>query len=976
MSGIASTGLISGIDSASLIDQLIATRTGPLTSASRRRGELITTQRSFSGIDSLLDNLRTAAASFRSDRTFDSKRATVSDESVLTATVSPGAPVGSFRFVVDRLVSTQQQLSRGFTDRSTSPFGATSITLEGARARLDRDTDLSELNGGDGVARGRILVTGASGGPVEVDLSRVATASEVVEAINRAGIAGVTARTQGGRFVLDGATAVSSVAGFTTAQSLGLAGPGATVGPGGITGASVFGISGETLLETLNDGNGVDIADTVGLTRFDFTITVNDGAQDIDVDVNLGPVFEQVTNEDGEEVLEATVPAALTVGQALERINTALEAAGVDTRAAVNAEGVGLALVTGATETVTVSERGGAQPPSATARDLGLIGVTGGNGATLSGTRVLAGLGTVLLKNLGGGGRASGLPGAAELTITLRDGTELEINLSGLSTLEEAIGAIRDASDLEAGGALEVGLNAQGTGLELIDNSTPSGSSNLTVSSTDDGAAAAALGILTPSLGVEGNRVGGNAQLRYLSEGTLLSGFNEGSGVGQGTFRVTDGQGRVASITINESTRTLGDLIRLIDGATGETGALGISARINDTGDGILIEGTEGSLPIEIEDVTGTVADLVGIAGSSASGQAGLNRIDGSFETTIEFEATDTLDDAVEKINEARAGVSVSVLNDGSGLRPFRLSFSSTQTGRAGRVLITPEGLDLGLVELETGEDARVFLGGGDPASGLLLTSTNSTLDGVIPGVTLDLASAGDDPVTVNITTDTAAIESAVNALLESYNEVVDRIEFETRFDQDTGERGTLLGDGTVLALRAELANAVLGSNQGFSGAFNTLASVGVTFGEGGRLQLNTTRFRDALNSDPISVSELFTRQSGSSPEDETFLDENGNVIATIRAVDTTINFNVLGVVPQLERVAARYGLSGILSRVDDSLTNQIEAQNQRIADITDSLDRERQRLEAEFVALEQALARLQGQQSALGSLGGPAFGG
>ena len=84
---------------------------------------------------------------------------------------------------------------------------------------------------------------------------------------------------------------------------------------------------------------------------------------------------------------------------------------------------------------------------------------------------------------------------------------------------------------------------------------------------------------------------------------------------------------------------------------------LAINARINDKGDGILIEeevtGTPGSVQIKIEDTSGSVAEGLRIE-TEASGTDEDNFIDGSFETVIEFEATDTLDDAIVNTTRCR----------------------------------------------------------------------------------------------------------------------------------------------------------------------------------------------------------------------------------------------------------------------------------------------------------------------------------
>ena len=92
------------------------------------------------------------------------------------------------------------------------------------------------------------------------------------------------------------------------------------------------------------------------------------------------------------------------------------------------------------------------------------------------------------------------------------------------------------------------------------------------------------------------------------------------------------------------------------------TGANVATPMINDNGDGIIITEKSGqdpgASPMRIEDVTGTVARSLRIAGEAA-GTGDDNYIDGSYETVVELDPGDTLDKIVEKINKSGAGVSV-----------------------------------------------------------------------------------------------------------------------------------------------------------------------------------------------------------------------------------------------------------------------------------------------------------------------------
>ena len=311
MGGITSgVGIFSGVDSASLIEQLLAIDARPKTALQRRSSTISLQQTIFRDFNSKLSNMRSILKGIRDDKTFKASKAVSSSESSIKATASNNAAAGTYQFNVDRLVSTQQALSRGFGDRDTAGIGAASFTFESTLGRLDRDVPLSELNGGSGVSRGKIVVTDSANHVATVDLSRTGTIGEVVDAINANGTALVTAKVVDDKLVLTdrasgaGTMSVANAAGFTTATSLGIAG---SASGGKISGSSLISLNATTLLSTLNDSNGVSIAQTS--TPSDFSIRIAVGATN--VNVNLGDVWETTPDS---AVFTKTKSAVTTVG--------------------------------------------------------------------------------------------------------------------------------------------------------------------------------------------------------------------------------------------------------------------------------------------------------------------------------------------------------------------------------------------------------------------------------------------------------------------------------------------------------------------------------------------------------------------------------------------------------------------------------------------------------------------------------------
>jgi len=954
MGGISSSvGIFSGIDTGALIEQLLAIEARPKAQAQNRVGQLKLRQVAFLDINSRLSGLRAAAKAFGEVKTFQTKGVTSSDTAVLTATAGTSAAAGSYTFIVDRLVSAQQRLSRGFVDKDASGLGLTELRFESARARLDRDAALADLNSGEGVKRGKITVTDSGGRSATVDLSKAVTVNDVLEAINANGTAKVTASVRGGAFVIKdqsgGTVTIADAAGSETATSLGLAG----TATGTLTGGRVYGLHGGTAIGELNDGNGVSVKNTIGEDAHSFRIQVG-GASPATVSVNIGDVWKSVAGK-----LEKTEGAVTTAGGAIKRINDALAAAGVTgVTASIDATN-GRLLVTDGTgsKPVTITENG-----DTTAADLGLT--TAPVAGSVEGRRVLAGLNTSLARGLNGG---AGIGGDGELHIVARDGAEFDVTIDPGASLTDIFAQVEAASGVGANGKarISLALDAEGTGITLTDNT--GGSLNLIVEGNATADTASSLGIQTVPGGIAAaSTSSGNLQRKYVGTATLLSSLNDGRGVGTGKFRVTDSVGGTAVIDIGDDTKTIGQFMQEFNGQ-----GLKAKARINANGDGIEIyeDNTAtpaGGIKIKIADESGSVAKALNIAGT-AKDTGVLNVIDGSYERVLTFSAADTLQKVADTINRSNVGASAAIIKDGAGATPFRLNLAATGAGRSGRFIVDAGAFDLGLRTLDAGEDARVFFGSTDPAKAVVVTGSSNSVDGLVPGVKIDLKGASTTAVTLNVTSDVGAIEAGIGKFIAAFNTAVGRIDQQSSYDKESNRRGPLLGDSTALELKAALYRTVQGRSVGATGAFEQLADIGVNVGKGGVLELDADRLRAALASDPASVEALFTARVA---EDDSKIDLGDGVTATNPNAGST--FSTLGLMGQIEELVDRYvdGTDGVLTSQTRGIDTQIALQNSRIVAMDLRLENKRTVLQRQFLAMEKALAQMQSQQSSINQIG------
>ncbi|MCK4873727.1 MAG: flagellar filament capping protein FliD [Phycisphaerales bacterium] len=921
-------GLISGINIRQLIDQLMAIESRPLYRAEERIAALQFQQTAFLDINARLLSLGNLAGAFRVSSIFQSAKATSSDTDVLTASANEDAAVGTYNLTVHRLVSTHQEISRGFADKDSGAIGADAFTFEIGGGQLAVDTELAYLNSSTGVDRGSIRIEDSQGNSATIDLSTAVTVSDVIEAINSDSTLEVTATVDDDHFVITddnaGAVTVSDVYGSSTATSLGIAGS----GTGSITGSSVFGLSVNTALSSLNDATGILITDGADGATYDMQITVGGTSAQI--------ALGELVDGDG-EVVQAR---AVTIGDVIDRINE--ELAGSLT-ASVSADGKRLELTaTNPADTITVTEIGS----STTARDLGILGTDTG---AITGDALIAGLNSTLVGSLNGG---SGLGAATDITITDRAGNAFSsaLDVSSYVSVDALIVGINAQAQAD-GVSVTASLNGAGNGLLITD--TSGGSGNLQIS----GDAADALGLTAD---VADTTVGsGSLQTRYVAEATLLSSLNAGQGVGTGSFVITDAYGAASTITVDEDVQTVQDLISLINSR-----GIQVEASINENGDGILLTATDngggpGALVMSVEDSDGSVASKLNLAGEAES--ALDNTIDGSFERSIEFDDTDTLQDIADKINAASAGVQAVIINDGTGGTPYHLSIVSAYSGRAGQMTIDTGDVDMGLSTLTEAQDAIVFFGSSNPADAILLSSSSNTLDQAIEGVTIDLNSTSSESVELVIARDTSRIEQSITDFVDQFNDVLGRLDYYDSYDADSEQRGILLGDPTVARMRSSLYNTIQDEAYGIDSQYTMLTQVGVRIGAGGQLEFDKDVFRTALENDPAGVADLFAAR-----EEDT--EDEIEILPGITTPNTETSFSQLGVAEQIKELAEDFtnAYDGLLTQHGSSIDSLIRLQRGVIEDLNVKLENRRTSLERQFIAMEQALAALQSQQGAL----------
>ncbi|WP_339686430.1 flagellar filament capping protein FliD [Gimesia maris] len=900
MSGISSgVGLATGLNITEIVDAIIGVQRNALVKLADRAAAFEATEGGIKTLEANLLTLNTSVQKLNLKSTFETLKATSSDSSQFSVAANSTATAASYQLQGLRLSSNHQVVSNGFSDSDTTPIGTdTTITLSRG-GKLDDSKLLEELNNGLGVQRGSIRITDRDGQTEVIDLTRTLNIQDVVDEINGSATS-IVASIEDDHLVLTdtssglGTLKVTEVSGGKTAADLGIlqSAAGST-----LTGDSVYRVTSDFNLSQINDGNGIT---TVSGSE-DFQITASD-ASTFNVDLD----------------------SAQTIGDVVDLVNNNASNGGKVT-AAITSDGK--LTLTDNTGGVATTFEVTALNDSLAARELGIQ--TTGLGGTITGT-LSGGLNSVLLRNLNGGVSASStVLNAGQVYFEDGAGGNATIDFSGVETLDEVINAINANGSIQ----IEASLNATKTGIQIKDTSAASGTS-IEIQDTT-GNLAGFLKIDTVLADSKHTVDSGSLDLRYVNENTSLSTYGKnGTAVTSGSIRITDRDGVSFNVSLSDSetTKTVGDVLTKINEAAATAGAK-INARLNDFGDGFIVESTGGSsFDVKVEEVSsGTVAASLGIKGAGATG------VTSRQITEVSVEATDTLQDITEKIN-ATGVASATIIDDGTAFNSARLSITSSRSGAAGELILESD-YNFGFSTSVDADDALIRIGS-NPQTSFLLTSSTNSFDDAITGLEIDLLSTGLSPSTINVARDTSGIKSTVTTFINAYNSFVDAKNSLTGFNSETNARGVLNGNSLVQTTVSRLEGMLTKKLSISNSSVKSMAQLGVRFNGNGKLELNSATLDALLDDDPDAVTEFFQQ------EDTGFAVVMDDVITAMTDPFT-----------------------GTLKAQTDSLQASALALNTRVDELNTILEARRERLIRQFTLQETIVNQLNSQQTALDGL-------
>jgi flagellar hook-associated protein 2 len=306
-----------------------------------------------------------------------------------------------------------------------------------------------------------------------------------------------------------------------------------------------------------------------------------------------------------------------------------------------------------------------------------------------------------------------------------------------------------------------------------------------------------------------------------------------------------------------------------------------------------------------------------------------------------------TLEGIRNAINGANAGVTASIVNDGSGT-PNRLVLTSTQTGDKSSMRISVDGDATlqgllnndpagtqNLKQTSAAQNAKLNVNGID------ITSSTNTVKEAIQGATLTLVNTGKTGLSMK--ENTASVATAINDFVKAYNSLQSTAKTLTAYDADTKTGAALVGDSTLRNLQTRIRQALTTPQSGGTNDMKVLTEIGVSVQKDGTLAVDSAKLDKALANNLKGVANLFSSATGSTAgygkQIDALVDDvtkgalkvaSDGVTATIKELDTQYDAMQLRVDATVDRYRKQFNqldvLINNLNNTKNYLTQQFEA--------------------------------------------------
>ncbi|GAA8868973.1 flagellar filament capping protein FliD [Helicobacter pylori] len=143
--------------------------------------------------------------------------------------------------------------------------------------------------------------------------------------------------------------------------------------------------------------------------------------------------------------------------------------------------------------------------------------------------------------------------------------------------------------------------------------------------------------------------------------------------------------------------------------------------------------------------------------------------------------------------------------------------------------------------------------------NGVSITRPTNEVNDVISGVNimLEQTTEPNKPAIISVSRDNQAIIDSLKEFVKAYNELIPKLDEDTRYDADTKIAGIFNGVGDIRAIRSSLNNVFSYSVHTDNGV-ESLMKYGLSLDDKGVMSLDEAKLSSALNSNPKATQDFF----------------------------------------------------------------------------------------------------------------------
>lgn len=278
-----------------------------------------------------------------------------------------------------------------------------------------------------------------------------------------------------------------------------------------------------------------------------------------------------------------------------------------------------------------------------------------------------------------------------------------------------------------------------------------------------------------------------------------------------------------------------------------------------------------------------------------------------------------TLEGVRQAINEADAGVTASIVNDGAG---SRLVLTSKATGAVNGFKLEvadDDGNNTNVAGLSRlAYDPTAMAGAGKNAdtlqaaqnanftiNNLPVSKASNTVSDAVEGLTLNLKAVTTTPINLEVGLDDAALKTTLDGFVTAYNKIRGNLKDQQQKDATLSRETTpsSLERGLRNILREQVAQYGIG-----------LSDIGLSFDKDGVLSLNKSKLDTAVAADPAILEKVFTNTATTTDARVKFLGATSKTLEGTFAINVSTAYNGSNTIAGSINGVAATGISNVLS--------------------------------------------------------------